>query len=262
MWCTPPSLASDEMTPEERAQLARLDASARFEREKLRLSMTPVRQTPPAKVVAAGPPSSADKENARPFQPTWEDALFVLDDASSPRAAERAQDQLVDKIVWIPAAEDEVTARVKCIARDPHSKWLLGVELLQPPPLELEDNLVDGLLFVPPAQVALLSMKELLELPPPPPPPPDHDDHARPPAPNDSDKDAPPLATFDDTAPPVVPSWAQQDQLILALHAQLDRPLPPELNNAPQTCSIVNIFNRPSLAAKEGRETSDWSRDD
>lgn len=281
LWCTPASLANTELSTEERAERARKDASARFEREKLRLSMTPatpVTSGPPLSVIKAQPPpsdarhSSHDKEN-------W----CAPDDAgsSSSSAAERARDELIDKIVWLAVTEDEeVAARVRCIVAHQNSSWLLGVELLQQPPDALEHAITNGrfnglqyfvsdpprALFVPPATVTLLSMKELLDLPPPPPPPPPPDGAqqsiSQSPGrqPQRAADCTPPCLRQDDNPEWIVPAWASKDQLEAALRSQRDPP--PELNCEAKTCSIVHIFNRPSLAAREGRETSDWSIDD
>lgn len=280
LWCTPASLANTELSTEERAERARKDASARFEREKLRLSMTPSTPAtsslpPPSVVKAQPPPSSAessfyDKEN-------W----CALDDhgSSSSSAVERAREELIDKIVWLAITEgEEVTARVRCVVAHQNTSWLLGVELLQPPPDALQHAITNGrfnglqyfisdpprALFVPPATVTLLNMNELLDLPPPPPPPPDDDEQSITQLPGRQPQravDCTPLCLRQDDDPEwIMPAWAGKDQLEAALRSQRDPP--PELKCDSKTCSIVRIFNRPSLAVREGRETSDWSMDD
>lgn len=290
LWCTPPSLADTiELTPKERSERARRDASARFEREKLRFSL------PPPKVVAAAPPAKASTTKTQPSpgvedlgdQPTEmppsssEDALFVLDESSATKTIiEKARDEIVDKIVWILLAEDDdVAARVCCVERRGH-RWFLGVELLQPPPPSLigavgkipNSDRPDRALFVPPASIALLNMQELLDLPPP--PPPFFNDENRPPSIVPVDENVPPppppIADYaeEDMTPAClnrdgnrrIPPWADKDQLDRALREQEDPP--PQLVCVTRTCSIVDIFNRPSLARREGRETSDWSKDD
>lgn len=268
LFCTPPSLAAEPPTSaDERSERVRRDASARFEREKARLS------TPPPAVVAAQPPAErslgssfdaavVDKENSAPqpgkpaAPPTWEDALFVLEAGGPEAAVQAAADALADKIVWVmlPGSigqqDDEVAARIYQIMED-RGAYLVCVEFLDHPGTTAA---------VRPADINLLSMRDLLELPPPPPPPSRPTDDLP-----INDENAPPPTNPDATPPALcgatVPTWAVAPVLDGALREQALGKLPPELATTARTCDLVAIFKRASLANRSHRETGDWSRD-
>jgi len=203
--------------------------------------------------------------------------------------------ELLDKIVWVRVDSDgnEVAARVKSVLwRDAapgggEKRMVLGVDVLpNDAGLDVHPSRRDstGAAFVDPGDVALLSMKELLDLPPPPPPlrvsndaenqqpafVGSHDDgvaHLKTKT-DHNDENVDPERTPPQLRPVRTPSWAEALSCDLedALRNQDETPPPADFDvcfaGAPRTCDLAKIFQRPSLTVDGYRETGDWSKDD
>ena len=324
IFCTPPHLAGDPQAPAmTRSERVRRDASARFEREKLRLTASQPKPaaTKPAKPETIPPPRVVGAEV--PDAPTSDEADTSKEEASSSSSATTPQTvppeekegdwasidvgvsvppfpltsltpnqdwrrvvgdltavpttdderlaacrgELLDKVVWARVDDDgnEVAARVRSVVWRAE-KIVLGVDVL---PNDAGFDLPrdsTGAAFVDPADVSLLNMKELLDLPPPPPPF-NNNDENKPPTPVAPVKPS----VCDDLTPPQLrpartPSWAEKSSCDAALQQQDGTPPPDDFDvcfaEAPGTCDLAKIFSRPSLTVHGYRETGDWSMDD